>query len=189
MAIRADVRHPERVADGIPKWGRVLIGTMLMAAFVMIALALITRYAGGWGVPYFSFRTERGSSCTNNLTGYTCQPVTLPDVKFYGDVDLPDDTRVVSSTYRSTHDYKLDATMLVPATSAATALAGLHDSFGACQPRHLAPMSTVGLTAVCVMANDDAVTNDAETSSRLFTVGTGLRPNGTRTIVLSVKSR
>lgn len=177
------------MADGIPKWARVLTGTMLMAAFVMIALALITRYAGGWGVPYFSFTTERGSACKNDLTGYTCHPVTLPDVKFYGDVELPNDTRVVNSTYRSTHDYKLDASMLVPAGSAAAALAGLHDSFGSCQPRHLAPMPTAGLTAVCVMANDDAITNDAETSSRLFTVGTGLRANGTRTIVLSVKSR
>jgi hypothetical protein len=177
------------VADGIPKWARIITGIMLMTAFVMISLAIITRYAGGWGVPYFSFQTERGSSCTNNLTGYTCHPVTLPDVTFYGDVELPKDTRVVSATYHSTHDYQLNASLLVPRASAPAALAGLHESFGGCQPEHLAPMSTRGLTAVCVMANDDAVTNDAETSSRLFTVGTGLRSDGSRTIVLSVKSR
>ena len=50
-------------------------------------------------------------------------------------------------------------------------------------------MPTRGLTVVCVMANDDAVTTDAETSSRLFTVGTGLRRDGSRAIVMSVKSR
>jgi hypothetical protein len=177
------------VADGIPKWARIIIGMMLMTAFVMISFALVTRYAGGWGVPYFSFQTERGSTCKNDLTGYTCSPATLADIEFYGEVDLPPNTRVLSSTYRSTHDYRLDANLLVPVAAAPAALAGLQESFGPCQPGHLAPMPTRGLTVVCVMANDDAVTTDAETSSRLFTVGTGLRRDGTRVIVMSVKSR
>jgi hypothetical protein len=177
------------VADGIPKAARVLIGIMLMVAFVMITWALIARYAGGWGVPYFSFTTERGTPCTNNLTGYTCHQMSLADVEFYGDVVLPGNTRVVSSTYRSTHDYKLDAQLLVPAATAAAGLQGLHESFGACQPDHLAPMPTTGLSDVCVMANDDAVTNGADASSRLFTVGTGLRRDGIRVVTLSVRSR
>jgi hypothetical protein len=177
------------VADGIPKWARIIIGMMLMTAFVMITFALVTRYAGGWGVPYFGFQTDRGSTCKNDLTGYTCSPVSLADIQFYGDVKLPPTTRVLSSTYRSTHDYRLDADLLVPAAAAPAALAGLQESFGRCQPRHLAPMSTRGLTVVCVMANDDAITTDAETSSRLYTVGTALRRDGSRTIVMSVKSR
>jgi len=168
---------------------RIVIGILLMTAFVMVSWALITRYAGGWGVPYFSFTTERGSPCTNNLTGYTCRPMTLPDVEFYADVDLPNNTRVLDATYRSTHDYRIEARLQVPAASGAAALRGLQDSFGACQPGHLAPMSTAGLSAVCVMANDDAVTGDAETSSRLYTVGTGIRKDGVRVIVMSVKSR
>ena len=160
-----------------------------MTAFVMVAFGLVIRYAGSWGVPYFSFQTDRGSTCKNDLTGYTCDPLTLADLEFYGEVDLPPDTVVLDSTYRSTHDYQLDARLEAPAASADAALQGLLESFGPCQPGHLAPMNTAGLDAVCVMANDDAVTNDAETSSRLYTVGTGLRPDGSRAIVMSVKSR
>ncbi len=48
---------------------------------------MVTRYAGGWGVPYFSFTSERGSRCTNDFAGYTCDPVTLADVEFFGDVE------------------------------------------------------------------------------------------------------
>ncbi len=167
----------------------MVIGIMLMAAFVMVCWALVARYAGGWGVPYFQFQTDRGSSCKNNLTGYTCDRMSLADVEFYGEVDLPNNTRVLQSTYRSTHDYQLDARLLVPKASAATAVKGLQESFGQCQVGHLAPMPTAGLRAICVYANDDAVTGDAETSSRLYTVGTGLRADGARVIAMSIKSR
>ncbi len=180
-----------RVADGagLPKGMRVVIGIMLMTAFVMISWALITRYAGTWGVPYFSFQTERGSTCRNDLIGYTCHPVTVSDVEFYGEVDLPSTTRVITSTYRSTHDYQLDAQLAVPRANAAQALQGLTESFGACLPDRPAPMSTAGLTAVCVMANDDTVTRDVDISSRLYVVGTALRKDGVRVVSLSVKSR
>lgn len=163
---------------------------MLMSAFVMIIWALLTSRAGTWGVPYFSFSTERGSSCTNNLAGYTCQPMTLADLQFYGDVTLPASTKVLKSRYRATHDYQLEASLLTPATSAAAALAGLHESFGPCLPGHPAPMPTAGLTEVCVLANDDAtITRDSDTSSRLYVVGTALRRDGARIISMTIKSR
>jgi hypothetical protein len=163
---------------------------MLMSAFVMVLWALLTSRAGAWGVPYFSFETERGSSCTNNLTGYTCQPVTLADVQFYGDVTLPADTLVVKSRYHATHDFQIEASLLAPAKSAPAALAGLHESFGPCQANHPAPMPTAGLTGVCVLANDDAtITRDSDTSSRLYVVGTALRADGSRLIVMTIQSR
>lgn len=169
---------------------RIVIGIFLMAAFVLLLWAVLTRFAGGWGVPYFSFQTERGSTCKNNLTGYTCQPVTLADVDFYGDVTLPPGTRVLQSRYRATHDYQLNAQMLTASSTAPAALAGLADSFGRCQPGHPAPMSTVGLTSVCVMANNDAtITRDSDISGRLYVVGTGVRSDGSRVVALSVKSR
>ena len=77
-------------------------------------MAILTRFAGAWGVPYFTFTSERGSECTNNFTGYVCTPITLAEVEFYADLDLPDDTEVVSGTYRSTHDYQLEALLEVP---------------------------------------------------------------------------
>lgn len=168
---------------------RVIVGILFMTAFVLISWSLVARYAGSWGVPYFSFKTERGSSCKNDFLGYTCRPITLADLEFYADVDLPETTTVVTSRYRATHDYQLDAELQVPRASAAAALQGLTESFGPCQLDHPLPMSTQGLTAVCVLANDDAVTSDVDTSSRLYVIGTGLRGDGSRFILLSVKSR
>ena len=173
----------------LPKAGRVAIGLMLMAAFVLISWSVLTRYAGAWGVPYFTFQTERGSACTNGITGYTCSPVTLPDITFYGDVALPAGTRVVSSRYHATHDYQLGAQLLVPRARADAAFRSLADSFGRCQPGHPAPMPTNGLSHVCVFANDDSIADDVDAGSRLYTVGTALRPDGARVITLDIKSR
>ncbi|HYP46822.1 MAG TPA: hypothetical protein VEQ66_16690 [Propionibacteriaceae bacterium] len=178
------------MTDGVPKAARIVTGILLMAAFVMILWAVLTTFAGRWGVPYFSFQTERGSTCRNQLTGYTCQPVTLADVQFYGDVTLPDSTTVVASRYRATHDYQLDGQLVVPPADAATALAALQDSFGPCRPGLPAPMPTAGLSAVCVLANDDAsISGDSDVSSRLYAVGTGLRRDGSRVIAMNIRSR
>jgi hypothetical protein len=168
---------------------RVLGGIALMAGFVLITLAILTRFAGAWGVPYFTFTSERGSECTNNFTGYVCSPITLAEVEFYADIDLPDDTAVVSGTYRSTHDYQLEARLEVPAASAAAALQSLSTAFGRCIPNQPSPLSTKGLTNVCVMANLDAFTEGGEPASRLYVVGTGVRKDGSRPIALTIKSR
>ena len=160
-----------------------------MAGFVLITLAILTRFAGAWGVPYFPFTSERGSECKNNFLGYSCSPITLAEVEFYADIDLPDDTTVVYGMYRSTHDYQLEARLEVPAASAAAALKSLNTAFGRCLPQHPSPLSTRGLTAVCVMANNDTVTESGEPDSRLYVVGTGLRKDGSRPIALTIKSR
>ena len=78
----------------------VLGGIALMLGSVAVTLAILTQYAGAWGVPYFSFTTDRGSTCTNDLTGYTCEAMTLADIEYFGDIDLPDDSSVVAGTYR-----------------------------------------------------------------------------------------
>jgi hypothetical protein len=160
-----------------------------MAGFVLILLAILTRFAGAWGVPYFTFTSERGSKCTNNFTGYICSPITLAEVEFYADLDLPDDTQVVSGTYRSTHDYQLEALLDVPVASAAAALKSLNTAFGRCLPDHPSPLSTAGLTKVCVMANLAAPTDAGEPASRLYVVGTGVRKDGSRPIALTINSR
>ncbi len=163
---------------------------MAMAAFVLIALSIVLQYAGSWGVPYFSFTSERGSPCRNNLSGYTCSPLTLADLEFYGDVDLPDDSTMISGTYKATHDYQLDATVDVPKATAAEALSGLKEAYGECQPGRPSPLSAKIFREVCVLTNDDVVSgSSSEPSSRLYLVGTGLRKDGTRHIVLTMKSR
>jgi hypothetical protein len=178
------------VAEGQNKAMRISIGLLLMTAFVMILFGLITRYAGSWGVPYFSFTSDRGSPCTNKLTGYVCDPLTLADVQFYSDARLPADTKVISGRYVATHDYVLQARLEVPRASAAPAMAALVDEFGPCVAGHPVPMETSQLTAVCVLANDDAVTREGEPPSRLFVIGTGIRTDdGTRVIDMTVRSR
>ena len=169
---------------------RISIGLLLMAGFVMILFGLVTRYAGTWGVPYFDFTSERGSPCTNKLTGYVCDPLTLADVEFYSDAELPADTKVINGTYTATHDYTLHARMEVPKASAAVAMKGLAEEFGRCVTGHPVPIETTQLTAVCVLANDDAVTREGEPPSRLFVIGTGIRTDdGTRVIDMSIRSR
>jgi hypothetical protein len=167
----------------------VLGGITLMLATVAVSLAILTQYAGAWGVPYFSFTTDRGSKCKNDLTGYTCSPMTLADVEYFGDLDLPDDSSVVSGTYRSTHDYQIEAVIEVPGGSAAQALTSLNQAFGECIDEIPSPLSTKSLRDTCVLANDDIFSESAEPSSRLYLIGTGVRTDGTRVIAMVIKSR
>lgn len=168
---------------------RVLVGTLLMAGFVAICLAVVFRFAGGWGVPYFSFTTERGSDCVNRITGYVCTPLNLADVEYYGDIDLPDNTRVLNGTYTSTHDYRLESLLEVPGGTPAGAMKSLNEAFGPCRSGHPSPIDTTDLKQVCVLANDDAVIESGEPTGRLYVIGTGLREDGARVIGLSIRSR
>lgn len=161
----------------------------MMTGFVLIAFAVLTRFAGPWGVPYFSFTSERGSKCTNNFTGYVCEPVTVAEVNFYADLRLPARTKVVSGTYRSTHDYQLEALLEVSAADAPAALKSLNESFGTCLPDQPSPLDTRGLAQLCTMATLDAYTVGQEPASRLYVVGTGVRADGSRPITMTIRSR
>ena len=183
------VTHPLLVGRRRQKAVRVLAGIAMMAGFVLITFAILARFAGPWGVPYFGFTSDRGSPCTNTFTGYECTPTTLAEVEFYAELDLPDDTRVVEGTYRSTHDYRLDARLEVPAGSADAALKALNEAFGPCLPSQPSPLDTKGLTQVCTMATVDAFSESGEPASRLYVVGTGVREDGTRPISMTIRSR
>jgi hypothetical protein len=168
---------------------RILIGTVLMGGFVVLVFVVLSRYAGSWGVPYFSFTTERGSTCTNDFAGYTCTELTLAEVEYFGQFDLPDDATVLQGRYRSTHDYQLDALLSVPPASSAAALKSLNSNFGRCVKGRLSPLDARGLTKICVLATDDTVRESGEPASRLYSIGTGVHKDGTRTIALSIESR
>lgn len=177
------------MAQGQSKAVRIIVGVTLMAAFVLITFGLLTRYAGSWGVPFFSYTSERGSTCTNSMTGYTCEPLTLEDVEFYTGVDLPAATQVVSGSYTATHDYVLSASLRVSGRSQAQALKALQGEFGGCQPNHAAPISTTGLTQFCVLANDIGVNRTGEPPSSVYVIGTGVAKNGTRVVGITIRSR
>jgi hypothetical protein len=162
---------------------------MLMLGSVVVALAILTQYAGSWGVPYFSFTTDRGSTCKNELAGYACSSMTLADVEYIANVDLPDDSSVVAATYRSTYDYQMEAVVDVPSASATQALANLNQAFGDCIKELPSPMSTEDMRDNCVMANADAIDESDEPSSRIYMIGTGVRDDGTRVVGMVIKSR
>lgn len=168
---------------------RIAIFCVSLVLAVLLALLILSRFAGGWGVPYFSRTTERGSRCVNTWTGFQCQQLTLADVAFYGDVELPADTRVVSSSYRSTHDYQLAAVLEVPPAGAKAALAALEDTYGKCVDDHPSPLTEPDLSSVCILANDQETTDSGTPDSRVFVVGTALREDKTRVVNLSVRSR
>lgn len=168
---------------------RAALFLVSLALGVVVALLVIARFAGGWGVPYFSRTTARGSDCVNTFTGFECASLTLADVRYFGDVELPPDARVVSSHYTSTHDYQLKAVLEAPPASSADALAALKDSFGPCVKGHPSPLAEPGLTSVCILANDQTTTEFGTPDSRVYVVGTALRPDKTRVITLSVRSR
>jgi hypothetical protein len=96
---------------------------------------------------------------------------------------------VVAGTYRSTHDYQMEAVVEVPGTSADQAMTELKDAFGKCNGEIPSPVSTKGMHDTCVMANDDVYGESDEPSSRVYLIGTGIRKDGTRVIGLVIKSR
>ena len=160
-----------------------------MLGSVAVVLAILVQYAGGWGVPYFSFTTDRGSTCKNDLTGYTCSPMTLADVEYFGDVNLPDDSSVVAGRYHATHDYQMEAVIDVPSVSSDQALTELNEAFGTCIRELPAPINTEGMRHTCVMANEDALDESDEPSGRLYMIGTAVRTDGSRVIGMVIKSR
>jgi hypothetical protein len=160
-----------------------------MLGSVAVALAILTHYAGAWGVPYFSFTTDRGSTCKNALAGYTCSPMTLADVEYFGDVSLPDDSSVVAGTYHAIYDYQMEAVIEVPSASADQALTDLNDAYGNCISDRPSPLSTTGMRQTCVIANEDGLDENNELSSRIYMIGTGVRTDGTRIIGMVIRSR
>jgi hypothetical protein len=172
--------------------GRILIGIGVMIILAALPFLILSRYAGGWGVPFFSFSTERGSVCTNDLTGYHCDRLTLADVRWWGDVDLPDGTTVLSSHYKSTHDFSLDAVVEVPKADAAHSYRVLRKAFGGCLPDHPTRLDPTGLGRVCVMANDasDAMESSDPRDDTLYEIGTAVRKSdGARVIAIHEESR
>jgi hypothetical protein len=172
--------------------GRILIGIGVMIILAALPFLILSRYAGGWGVPYFSFTTDRGSVCTNDLTGYHCDRLTLADVRWWGDLDLPDGTTVVSSHYKSTHDFTLDAVLEVPKADAAKTYLALRKAFGPCVADHPSRLDASGLGQLCVMANDasDGMESSEPRGDTLYEIGTGIRKSdGVRVIAVHEESR
>lgn len=159
-----------------------------MALFVAVAWWLVTRFAGGWGIPYFSFTTDNGSSCTNTWGGYRCTQVTPADFAVYTGQPLPPGTTIVSATYVATHDYSLDAVLRTDAQQADAALKQLHSTYGECRNGPIPPELTDAKN-VCRMANQDDTTDSGVPSPRIYSVTTGQAKDGQLITVVHIQSR
>lgn len=169
---------------------RILIGIGVMIVLAAAPFFILSRYAGTWGVPYFSFVTTRGTTCTNDFTGYTCDNLTRSDIDWWGDLSLPAHATLISSHYKSTSDFTLDALVGIPVAEQKHTLGTLQKSFGRCIPGHPTAMDVTGLKKVCVRANDASDPMDSSPlSDTLYVVTTGYRHNGELLVSVHEESR
>lgn len=159
-----------------------------MALFSVLGIIFVVSRAGDWGVPYFTFSTENGSECRNDLAGYTCPDMTLTDLEFYLGVDLPDDTRVLAAAYSETHDYEISAHIEVPAELADAATETLVEAYGACVKGHYSPLDLSELAKGCVRSSD-MVTTSGTASGEVYVVASGIHEDGTLAVRFEIKSR
>lgn len=160
-----------------------------MAAFVGTAWWMLTRFAGTWGVPYFSFTTDNGSSCTNNWTGYVCDSITPADYLLYTGQPVPRGTVIISGSYAVTHDFTVEAVLVSNKASAANAYKALTGAYGRCGAGPT-PDELSQATQICRMTtDDDATATDKPPPDKTYTVVTGLLKNGQRVTVVQIQSR
>ena len=171
--------------------GRILIGIGIMIILAAAPFVILSRYAGGWGVPYFSFVTERGSTCTNDFTGYHCDDLTQADIEWWGDISLPAGTKLISSSYKSTNEFTLDAVVEIQVAKQRSTLVSLQKSFGRCIPDHPTQLDTTGLRSLCVRANDasDTTQSSHPLADTLYEITTGYRKNRAMVVSIHEQSR
>ncbi len=168
-----------------------MIGTAIMVVLVAILIAVLSRFAGGWGVPFFSFTTDRGGKCTNTLTGYECDRLTVGDISWWGDVDLPRHTKIIRAHYESNAVFELNAVVVVPKEDAKSTYKKLHKTFGSCGRKRPGNVNTSKLNHGCTMANQetDPKEHHGPVANRNYVISTGLRHDGSRVIGIKEKSR
>lgn len=161
------------------------VGLVLLTA---IAFAILSQFAGGWGIPYFPFTTANGSKCTNTWTGYTCPALTRADFELYAETTLPIGTRIRSASYTVTNDVTVDAALVTNKSSVDAARKQLVEGFGGCGSGPV-PDQLANATHVCRMSTDDDTATDKPPPPRLFSVVTGIMADGSMVTVLHIQSR
>lgn len=162
-----------------------------MIVVLAIPVVVLSHYAGGWGVPYFSFTTDRGGKCTNTFTGYECDHLTLGDINWWGNLDLPEQSKVLRAHYTSGQEVKLDAVVVVDKDDAKSAARSLRKTFGSCGRERPANIKVDKLKHRCIMANQESESRarHGPLSDREYVIATGLRDDGSRIVGIKEKSR
>ncbi|WP_141211153.1 hypothetical protein [Enemella dayhoffiae] len=186
--------HPhldERVRTRRSRWMRILIGFCTMVLVMVIAWLIVWTNAGRWGVPMFSFTNEHGSKCRNDFIGRSCSPMTLEDIRFRSQVEIPDGTKVLLSSWKETHDFELTARLVYPGGEAKGAgWIALSKKFGECRQNAPSPLSTVpDLDGLCVMSNETVRTEGGQPTDRIWQISTANQKDGTMLVHMDIKSR
>lgn len=169
---------------------RNLIGLGVMLALIATAGVVLALNAGRWGVPMFGFTNEYGSKCRNDWLGHTCSEITVADVERHLGTDVPDGARLVSGSFRQTHDYELIARMVYPQAVARDGWDSLTEKFGDCRQDVSSPLDhEPDLSGRCVMTNIGVGAMGAEPSPRLWRIGTATQADGDTVIDIQLRSR
>lgn len=169
---------------------RILVGFCVMVLVMLIAWLVVAANAGRWGVPMFSFTNERGSQCRNDFLGHSCSKMTLEDISYRAEVQLPSDTKVLLGTWRQTHDFELTARLVFPKETAKTGYETLQKKFGECRKDQPSPLATVpDLTALCVMSNEFTRMEGGQPPDRLWQISSATQADGSTLIHMAIRSR
>lgn len=169
---------------------RTTIGTAVMGAVLLVIALVLGLNAGRWGVPLFPFTNDYGSKCRNDWLGHHCSELTMADVERRVRVDIPEQARLVSGSWRQTHDYELSARLIYPQAVAREGWDRLVETFGECRDNVPSPLSTEpGLVNVCVMTNEGGFAAGAEPSPEIWRVATATQPDGDTVVDMHIRSR
>jgi len=174
----------------MPKPVRVLIGIGLMLALVAGGLGILGSQAGDWGVPYFSFTTENGTTCTNTWIGHTCDDVTLADFEQWADLQVPEGTTLLSASYTKTNaDFEVVAELRTDPEHAKEFGELLKEKYGKCQDAGYRPEELADHDEVCLVNSVLARGTQDAPLTRRWLLSTGVAKDGTRLTLLTFASR
>ncbi|MDO5682603.1 MAG: hypothetical protein Q4G46_07235 [Propionibacteriaceae bacterium] len=184
--------QPARTVRRTPRQRRRrnIIALIVMLAVAGAGLIAVGLNAGRWGVPGFTFTNEQGSHCRNRWLGHECSTLTLADVQSHVRADLPEGTRLLSGTWRQTHDYELVARLVYPRAGARAGWEALTEKYGACHERVPSPLDLEsGLSGLCVMTNLGGFAAGTAPDSEVWRVATATQADGDTVVDLLIRSR
>lgn len=169
---------------------RTWIGVGVMFALLVAAAVFIIANAGRWGVPMFSFTNDYGSQCRNDWLGHSCSNLTRADLERHLGLRLPEETTIVSSRWRQTHDYGLQTRLVYPEAVARAGWEQLTEKFGACRQGLPSALSELpDLSGLCVMTNEGIGQAGTEPSPEIWRIATATQVDGDTVVDIALRSR
>lgn len=167
--------------------GRVLIGVVAMAAVVALAGALLWRQAPEWGIPYASFTNERGSECENTWSGFRCDPMTLTDLDVRTGITFPEGTEIDRAVYTETHNFAVQARVIIPRGEGKQIEKQLRAEFGPCQDVGRNPLTSEA-SRRCLRSSDGVRGDGGELPPNVWQVASAV-PDDLAKLVVDVDLR